>query len=42
MLRRSLLPFAATLVAPVAFRAAVVKDRKRWADVVKSRGIQPE
>jgi tripartite-type tricarboxylate transporter receptor subunit TctC len=27
---------------PAALGEIVVKDRKRWADVVKSRGIQPE
>lgn len=31
-----------TSSAPSALGAIVAKDRKRWADVVKSRGIQPE
>jgi tripartite-type tricarboxylate transporter receptor subunit TctC len=33
---------APTTSTPAALGEIVVKDRKRWADVVKSRGIQPE
>jgi tripartite-type tricarboxylate transporter receptor subunit TctC len=33
---------AASTSTPAALGEIVVKDRKRWADVVKSRGIQPE
>jgi tripartite-type tricarboxylate transporter receptor subunit TctC len=36
---QGLVPTAST---PAALAAIVVKDRQRWADVVKSRGIQPE
>jgi tripartite-type tricarboxylate transporter receptor subunit TctC len=36
---QGLVPTAST---PAALEDIVVKDRKRWADVVKSRGIQPE
>ena len=31
-----------TSAAPAALQEIVAKDRKRWADVVASRGIQPE
>jgi tripartite-type tricarboxylate transporter receptor subunit TctC len=33
---------APTSSTPAALGEIVVKDRQRWADVVKSRGIQPE
>src|SRR5690242_3921855 len=36
---QGLVPTAST---PAALAEIVVKDRQRWADVVKSRGIQPE
>jgi tripartite-type tricarboxylate transporter receptor subunit TctC len=36
---QGLVPTAST---PAALEEIVVKDRRRWADVVKSRGIQPE
>src|SRR5689334_17234286 len=36
---QGLVPTAST---PAALEDIVVKDRKRWADVVKSRGIRPE
>ena len=36
---QGLIPATST---PAALGEIVVKDRQRWADVVKSRGIQPE
>jgi len=36
---QGLVPTAST---PNALEDIVVKDRARWVDVVKSRGIQPE